>query len=288
MPTGLSQSDLLAKTSSSVAPSGYLDYRLYLKAVFEAVKQQLGSYSYRAFAEDLGFGPTTVMHQIVSGYRPLTLKAAQRVAGPLGLKSIERRFFLALVEHGNTKLAAKRDELFKRLLELKGETLAEELDKDRLEYFSAWWHPVIRELVGARGFKDDPDWIAKKIAPRLRPEQAKESLALLDRLGLIERDAETGKLRQTQKRISTGHRIKGMAIAGFHREMIDLAREALTRVPAQRRDVSALTVCVDEATAQRLKAMIHAFQLQLLDEAEKATDGDEVYQVNIQLFPFTE
>ena len=33
--------------------------------------------------------------------------------------------------------------------------------------------------------------------------------------------------------------------------------------------------------------MIHAFQLQLLDEAERGQGGDQIYQVNIQLFPFT-
>jgi uncharacterized protein (TIGR02147 family) len=274
-------------SETNIAPSAYLDYRLYLAAVYDAVKAQTASYSYKTFASDLGFGATTVMHQIVRGHRPLTVKAAKDVAAPLGLKGIERRYFLILVEYGNAKLAAKRDELFKRLLELKGETLAEDLDRDVLDYFSAWWHPVVRELVGTPRFQADPEWIAKQIMPRIRPEQARESLALLERLNLVQRDA-SGVLTQTQTRISTGHRVKGMALVGYHREMIDHGREALSRVPAKRRDISAMTVAVDEATAQRLKAMIHAFQLQLLDEAERASGKDQVYQVNIQLFPFTE
>ncbi|RYZ48818.1 MAG: TIGR02147 family protein, partial [Proteobacteria bacterium] len=81
---------------------------------------------------------------------------------------------------------------------------------------------------------------------------------------------------------------KGLALVSYHSSMIDHGKGALTSISGKRRDVSAVTVSVNESTAQRIRDMIHAFQLQILDEAERSQDGDQVYQVNIQLFPFTE
>lgn len=282
---GLPQ-NILEALRTEILPSAYLDYRLYLATLYERCKRELSPYSYGKFADHLGFGATTVMHQIVSGRRPLTTKAAERIVKALGLTGMERRYFLALVEYGNAKNAARRTALFETMLDLKRNTLPTELDKDVLSYFSEWYHPVIRELAGTKSFKSDPEWISRRVTPRLRPEQARESMALLERLGLIVFDEGRGRHVQTQKRVSTGSRVQGMALVGYHQAMIDLGKDALTRIPGKQRDISSMTLNVDESTLARLKDMIHAFQLQLLDEAER-TSGDEVVQVNIQLFPFT-
>jgi uncharacterized protein (TIGR02147 family) len=277
---------LLQRANDEIRPTGFLDYRLYLAALYDFLKKTTESYSYQRFAADLGFGPTTVMHQIVRGRRPLTAKAAAKVVKALQLKGHERRFLLALVDYCNARSSQKREELFEKMIDLKSGVLPTEFDKDTLEYYSEWYHPVIRELVATREFKADPEWIAQTIVPRLRPEQARESLALLERLELIRFDESAQRWTQSQKRLSTGHRVKGMALTRYHQKMIELGREALTRIPSKRRDISALTLNVDDETAERLKGLIHAFQIQLLDEAEKSP-GDEVYQLNIQLFPFT-
>lgn len=277
----------MSKAAQEVRPSGFLDVRAFLESLYNFLKQANGQYSYLRFAEDLGSKATTVMHQIVRGYRPLTGKAGLKIAKALGLSGLEKRYFLTLVDYCSARGTAKREELFERLLTIKNESLPDDFDKDCLAFYSEWYHPVVRELVATPGFKADPAWIAKRIQPNIRPEQARQSLELLQRLELVSPDPETKKLVQTKTRMSTGHRVKGMALLSYHQQMILLARDALTRVEGRRRDISAITVNVDEATAQRLKSLIHAFQLQLLDEAEKAGVGDQVYQVNIQLFPFT-
>lgn len=283
--------ETLHRLTQEIRPSSFLDYRLYFSALYEAARREAQAkgtkWSWRDFAVLLGFQPTNVMHQIVRGHRPLTPKAAAGIVAELGLKGIEKRFLMTLVEHAGTKSASVRDELFQRLVDLKDQTLPESLDRDTLSYFSEWYHPVIRELVASTDFQADPAWIASKLTPRIRIEQARESLALLERLGLIA-TGEDGRFVQTQSRVGTGPRVKGMALASFHKQMIELGKESLTRVDAKRRDVSAVTVCVSEETAQRLKRLIHAFQTQILDEAERSGAGDQVVQLNIQLFPFTE
>ncbi len=272
----------------AVSPSSYLDYKLYLKALYAHCKESAAVYSYQKFAEDLGFKATTVMHQIVSGYRPLTVRAAKQIVGVLDLPAAERKYFITLVEFCNAKANSEREIHFQTLQTLKRKTLPDEIDKDLLAYFSQWYNPIIWELIGTKGFQADCHWIAKKIVPHIKPVLVQESLDLLLRLNLITFDAELKTYRQTKDRVTTGHRVKGMALVSYHSSMIDHAKTALTTISGTRRDISGITVGVSEETAKKLRDMIHTFQLQLLDEAERAGSGDEIYQINIQLFPFTE
>ncbi|RYZ77611.1 MAG: TIGR02147 family protein [Proteobacteria bacterium] len=271
---------------TQVKPSEYLDYKLYFQALYLECKGRDETYSYQKFAAALGFEATTVMHQIIKGYRPLTLKACSQILKYLKLDKFESRFLLQLVEYNNSKNLTARESAFARLKELKRELVSDELDLNLLDYFSKWYHPIIWELIGTEGFKADAEWIVGRILPRISLDEVQESLELLQSIGLIRPENES--FVQTQNRVSTGHRIKGMALVSYHQNMLDHAKNALTQVSGKRRDVSSLTLSVTEEGAARLRAMIHAFQIQLLDEAERCEKSDQVYQVNIQLFPFTE
>lgn len=269
-----------------VRPSSYLDYRLYFAGLYQERKAHIEGYSYQKFAEDLGFKPTTIMHQIVKGYRPLSSKALATVLPFLKLDRLESQYLQHLVIFGNAKNSLSREASFSRLKELKRELLPDVLEKESLDYFAEWYHPIVWELVGTEGFQPDPEWIAQRIIPSISAAQVEDSLALLLKLELIQ--VEGSGFCQTQNRITTGHRIKGMALVSYHQNMLDHAKNALNRISGKRRDVSSMTVSVTEEGAERLRAMIHAFQIQLLDEAERCEKSDQVYQINIQLFPFTE
>lgn len=281
------KNNLLIAASEDIRPSSYSDYKAYLAALYKQTKTLRNSdYSWQKFADDLGFGATTALHQVTRGYRTLTEKAAERIIKRLAIVGIERRYLLALVRHQNARSPAVRQAAFEELLDLKERILPEEIDKDTLSFFSEWYHPVIRELCGA-GQVNDPAAIAERIMPHLRVEQVRESLALLERLGLIVLDHETGLWQQTQARISTGHRVKSLALISYHLAMIERGREALQSVPGERRDVSAMTLRIDEKAFGRLRSMIHTFQNSIMDEADKHA-GEQIFQINLQFFPFTE
>lgn len=276
-----------AGIAAGVNPSSFLDYKVYLESLYLALKLKVARYSYGKFAEDLGFNASNIMHQIVRGHRPLTVKAAQRIIDAIGLRGTEKKYLLLLVQYNNSTAVNERESLFNKLVEVKNEVLPTTEDKSWLEFFSEWFHPVVRELVGLPEFKSDPEWISDQIMPRIRPEQAKKSLELLERLGLILWDEKNNRYVQTEKRIVTGQRVRGIGFTRYHQHMIDMGKESLTRVPGSARDISAVTVSVDLITYQKMKAMAHEFQMKMLDVAETASEPDRIYQLNIQLFPFT-
>jgi uncharacterized protein (TIGR02147 family) len=78
-----------------------------------------------------------------------------------------------------------------------------------------------------------------------------------------------------------------MHIGTYHRAMLKRAAEAIEGVPAARRDLSSLTLRVRESSIPQLKSRLARFRRELLELEACETDGDQVLQLNLQLFPLT-
>jgi uncharacterized protein (TIGR02147 family) len=284
----MSHAKLIVAIASRVSVSRFLDYKEYLQAVYEAIKQELGKYSYLNFSDDLGFSKTNVLHLIIKGKRPLTSKAAVRIADILQLGSKDRKYFEDLVAYHNSRDSVERELLFQDLLELKTkEVRSEDTLLAQLEFFSEWYHSAIYELCFTKNFTSEPKQLAASLTPRIRPEQARKSLELLERLNLLTRDAETGTYRPTHSRISTGDEIASLAITRYHQRMIELGKESLTSIQAQARDVSSVSIAIPSSLLPEIKKEISVFRKKLLSMAEQAQNADVVYQTNIQFFPLS-
>lgn len=284
----MSHLKLIIAVASRVSVSRFLDYREYLQAVYEAIKQEVGKYSYLNYSDDLGFSRTNVLHLIIKGRRPLTSKAAIRIADVLQLQGKERKYFEDLVAYHNSRDSVERELLFQQLLELKTKEVKAEDDLlAQLEFFTEWFHSAIYELSFTDCFTADPKQLASMLTPRIRPEQARKSLDLLERLGLMSRDQDTGTYKPTHTRISTGDEIASMAITRYHQKMIDLGKESLTSIRPQARDVSSVSIAIPSSLLPEVKKEISLFRKRLLNMAEQASNADVVYQTNIQLFPLS-
>jgi uncharacterized protein (TIGR02147 family) len=106
-------------TDLEPSPSAYSHYRDYLHAVYAQRKQRSKGYSYGRFAADLGLQTASIIHQIIRGRRKLTSKAAQKLAQHLSLKSVERTYFLKLVDHCNATAPRTREQALRELVDLK-------------------------------------------------------------------------------------------------------------------------------------------------------------------------
>ncbi len=226
---------------------------------------------------------------IIVGDRTLTTKAAGRIAKSLGLHGADLRYWTALVKYGEARRPAERERLFQLLVSLKAKAKPAALDPVQAAYFSEWYHPVIREMVGLRDFVGDPQWIQERLAFPLRLDEIRRSLDLLEQLGVITRGAADG-IYVRNAVVATSPETDSLALVRYHQKMIEIGREAITRIDEDVRQIQAITVSLPLAAADVLKAKIQALTQEALAlEAAAAADGGaaEVFQVNIQLFPFT-
>ncbi len=267
----------------------YLSHKDYLARLYELAKAEFPSYSYQKFAEDLGFSATNVLRLVVIGARPLTSKAAVRIALSLKLHGAERRYWTSLVKYANAKTPAERTRLFKLLLTYKTRENPRELTPDQAAYFGDWFNPVVREMIALPQFDGTPEWIKQNIAFPLRLEQIKQSLELLQKLKMITFDEKSGRYLKSEQLVETTSEVDSLAVVSYHQKMIEISREAITAIDETERDIRALTMTVPNTLLPELKARIEEWVHDMARRESDLTGQSEgrVVQINVQMFPFT-
>lgn len=264
----------------------YLDYRAYLRDYYEAKKAEGRGFSFRAFSKSAGLGAPNHLKRVMEGERNLTPEMAVRFAETLGLKDEGTRYFIDLVAFNQAKRGSERDAAYHRLTGSRGYRKAQRIDVAHAAYHSTWYLPAIREMVIRQDFSEDPQWIAERLWPTIRPYEAQRALATLLELGLLRRD-ESGKLVQGETVVTTGAETRGLHIRTYHKIMMERAAEAMEIVPSPLRDMSALTFCVGEDGLRKIKQRIQRFRQEIIALCAEEQHGEQVVQLNMQLFPLT-
>ena len=265
----------------------YTDYRFLLKDYYLIQKREIRSFSFRYFAVKAGVS-ASMLKDIMAGRRRLSLTVMRKYAAAMNLNPKATEYFGAVVQFVNSKSNNEKNLHFTRMLRLRGNCAIKFIDEGQYEFFRYWYHSAIRELVTLPDFREDYGWIAKKCIPHITAAQAKKSIEVMQRIGILRR-GEQGKLEPTDAVISSEYEIKSFILRNFHSEMLGLAKEALERFEPTEREISTLTLGVSRKCYERIKERIRAFKQEILNMVIDDTSVSEtVCQCNFQLFPLME
>lgn len=268
-------------------PEDHSDYRSYLREMVGYLKATRPQFSYRYFSRVAGFSSPNFLKLVAEGQRNLTPASIAKFAKGLGLDDRERDAFENLVLLTYAKSDEERNRYYQRLRQGdRAPNRTQRLEAAQFDVYSHWWVLPTRELLLHPDFQEDPRWIARQLRPRVRPQDAKLALELLERVGLVTRD-EAGRLRPSETNISTGPRVRSLAVRNFHRTMMTLAGEALETVPIDARDVTGLTISLTPAKYREVRTRLERFRREILELLGAPEEGAEVYQLSLQLFPLT-
>jgi uncharacterized protein (TIGR02147 family) len=267
-------------------PYDYLDYRRYLAEWFRAKKDANPRFSHRAFARRADQKNPSLLHHVIEGRRNLTEATTEAFVRALSLRSGEAQFFRLLVALDQAKSADARNQIWEQIAATRRFREARRIDKSAFEYLSNWWLPAIRELARRSDFRADAAWIADQLRPRLAVADAARALEVLVDLGLlVESD---GALTVAEASVATPPEITRLAVANYHRGMLQLASESIERFPGSERHLVAITVGVPESLVPVLKAEANAFLERMMHLCDGSTlDTDRILQLNVQLFPLS-
>lgn len=280
-------SKFLSKIAHDINVCDYLDYKLYFRAIYEAAKKERSDFTYILFTEELGLGHSNLMNLIVNGKRKLSRNNAQTVVASLNLVLERRRYFLRLIDLDNSRNMKKREQYLERIIEIRSEAIDNEDTRKQLQFYSHWLHAIVFEMIGTSEIPHDAAELAARLVPYASVDDILKSLNLLESLELVERDKQTGQYKKIQAHFIMDDKIQNLGTIAFHNKMIDLAKDALVRVEDDKRDISSLTLAVPRSAVESLKKTVEQFQSDILAMAEKFDRTEEVYQINIQLFPLT-
>ena len=235
-----------------------------LKKELEQRKQKNPRYSLRSFAKNLGMSPAQ-LSQLISGKRRFSPESLRQVSEHLRL-SPEQASMLFSRTLVPSHIATSEELRRRRLAEDEFRTIAD------------WYHFAILSLGKIRGAKADPFWIADRLG--ITPTEAREALARLVRLGII----EDGKsLKRLAPPLNVVSEIPSTAIQSYHHKVLNLAQEKLRDTPPHRRDFSAMTLATDSGKIPEIRKMIEEFQERLAAFAEPG-NSQEVFIFACQFF----
>ncbi len=279
----------MEKNLVNISPFDFLDYRAFLRAWYEEAKSSFG-FSLRMFSRLAGFQSPNMYKRVMDGERNLTDGSLNKFIKGLKLDRQQRDYFRALVCFNQAKSESHKKQYYRKLVKLRQYYELKPLSIDHYEYWTHWYHPVIRELIVAADFDGSLKNIASRLVPAVDEKTVLESIRLLERLRFIRRLNDNGRLRweQAEPLVSTGADAVSKISMQYHQNMLGIVKERLPAIAKEQRDVSALTLGIARKRLPQLKQKIQEFRREILQLVADDDKPEDVVFLGIQMIPFTE
>lgn len=261
----------------------YTNFRSFLKDYYEERKFKEG-FTFRDFSTMTGVNSSSWLLHLIKGTKNLSNESILKIAKALGFSASEAEYFELIVHFTQAKDSDTKDFFYRKILACTKILNMSRISEDQYEYYAKWYHPVVRSLVSKVRFRNDYALLARRLIPRITPAQAKASVALLEKLGLIKKDKAGGWL-QAEPIISTGDEVMSLNVINYHKQVSRLAENAFDRSKRDERDISALTLGISGETFNRIKGKLQSIRKEIMEIAGESENPDRVYQLNLQFFP---
>jgi uncharacterized protein (TIGR02147 family) len=247
-------------------------------------RKRRSAFSWREFSKITGFSSSSYMKVVCDGKSKLSRLGVERVADAMGLTGFEKEYFRAMVKFGQTEEEVAKKSAYESMLAIAKNHKVRVLQGDLFEFYDSWRNPVIRELAplmpGAT-----PGEIAKKCYPEVSAAEVRQSLDFLSRTGLLKKSID-GQLEQAETSVTGTPDATRLALRGMHRQMSKLATPALD-LPREERNFSGVTMGISKDTYERIVKELDECRRKVIAIASEDKNIDQVYRLNLQLFPLT-
>lgn len=259
----------------------YTDYRDFLKDHFNQKKSTHPQWSFGMWAKQMGLSSVSAITMIINGQRHAGKGIQDKICQYFKFQEKEERYFRELVK---IQKSAKDDpsyvvlmlEQSQEIKELKGTT------EDKIQLVFNWASYAIREITQLKEFKNDPEWISKRLKNKISPDMISVIIKQMIQEGVL--SDEDGKLRPTNH-IVPKQEINREHARQYHTDQMENGKEAFD-VPFTERAFHGSTLTVKKENLAEMKDFIRDFQIKFSEKFE-ANPGDEVYQLNLQFFPLS-
>ena len=129
-----------------------------------------------------------------------------------------------------------------------------------------------------------PALLDKKI-DEITAADVQKSLSFLTRAGLLKRAGKDAFMQAETSIVGTPDATR-LALRGMHGQMSRLAAPAVN-LPVDERHFSGVTMGLSRRSYERIASLIDEFRRQVIAVAAEDKDIEQVYRLNLQLFPLS-
>lgn len=262
----------------------YSDYRSFLKDHYRERKKAGRRFTYRAFCSAAGIKSPGHLMLILAGKADISLDLARRLCAAIEFNKRESEYFIDLVRFNQADSHEAKRSAFEKMLSFR-ESSVRQVGADQYEYYRAWYHSVIRALVEFVPVRDEYGMLADLVDPSITEAQARRSVELLLKLGMLCRDGQ-GRLRPAEASLDTGVQGGSTAIINYGLSTLDLAMRKIAELPPEERKFSWVTVGVSEKGYGEILDLMRKFRANAAAIAAR-DKAERVYQINMQAFPLS-
>lgn len=262
----------------------YTDFRQYMKDFYEE-RKRTSAFSWREFNKSAGFTSPNYLKLVCDGKSKLSKTKIANLAKAMNLAGYEEDYLALMVSFDNAKDDAIKKEILLKMDCIAKEHKARIVDADAFEFYQSWEYPVIRELApmmpGAK-----PHEIAAACNEDISAEDVNRILKFLVKRGFLQKN-EDKSYTQTEKTVIASKEALPLAIRSMHKEMAGYAEKALERYPLAERHFMGITMGVNEELYGKVVAELEDCCRRINAITSNCENLNQVYRMNIQLFPFT-
>lgn len=265
----------------------YSDYRKFISD-FQQTKNALNpAFSFRYFARKAGINSSSFYPQIIKGNRNLTKNTIIKTCIGFGLNDQQADYFESLVFFNQAKTIREKNFHFEKLIEKQKLRNVKKIREEQFEYFSAWYHCILREAVTIVKFKGDYEQLARFVHPPITARQAKESVQLLLRLGFLKKNGD--RYIQAEPLLATAGTtdFEIHQLMNFQIEVLKMAIAAYDRWKQDKRLTSATTFSFSRKNYPQFVEILRDCRSRMMKLAMENEDPDQVYLLSMNFFPVT-
>jgi uncharacterized protein (TIGR02147 family) len=259
--------------ATGLKPTASSSFRLFLQGELARRCGSNAQYSMRAFAKFLAIDHAS-LSQLLRGKRALTARMILKLGTRLGL---DRQAVDGYVAREAIWGSKSDDE--QSLIEM------QRLADDTRAVISDWYHYAILELTRLHHFKPDSRWIARVLG--ITADEVNLALTRLVRLGLLEMVARDRWIDRSGNTTASLAEFNQAAVERLSEQVRRLMLKAHGTVPEGRYEHSSTTVALGTAGLPKVLERIARFRRELIALVEEDPVRDDVYQLEINLFPMT-
>jgi uncharacterized protein (TIGR02147 family) len=261
----------------------YSDFRQYMRDFYEERKLR-HVFSWREFSKAAGFTSSSYMKVVCDGKSNLSRIGVERTGQAMGLVGFEMDYFRAMVNFGQETDEVKKKAAYEEMLSIAKIHKVRVIEGDLFEFYESWRNPVLRELAplmpGAT-----PGELAKKCYTDVSANDIKQSLDFLIKAGFLKKTGENTFV-QTETSIKGSPEATKLAIRDMHREMAKIAASSLDLARTER-NFSGITMGISKDSYEQIVKELDEFRRKIVSIAAGDKNIDQVYRLNLQLFPLT-
>jgi uncharacterized protein (TIGR02147 family) len=261
----------------------YFDYREYLQAEYSWRKEHIKGFSHRLFSHDAGISSPNYLFRVLKGERTLSIEYVEKFSQALKMSNNETTYFTTLVLFNNESDSSEKEKLLRNLLALRYRRGIHRIDDKKLQFFSKWYYPVIRELAVILNWENDYNVLARSCLPRITAQQAKDAVAYLLKTDFLK--IENSTYVRTEPVISSGDEVRSTVLRNYHKKVLEFSIDALDSIDVENRDISSVTMSVSRKTYVIMKKEIQDFRKRLLQLAKEDGEPEMVCLAGFQLVP---